>query len=162
LKRSLERYAVPDFFSILPQLSAARTPPGYPPKRGPYRAEAGKRNVPRCDGKGNDRAKTDVPEPPAHSFPPCVASLQTMWKFTWLSTGETAKWSFMKYSKKEKPAENRRTKRLILKLSGRSLTRGLLHLRTTICGSGSLSCFMSRQRKRSVCNSQKHGLRNMG
>ena len=57
-----------------------RPPPGYPPKRGPYRAEAGKRNVPRCGGKGNDCAETDVPEQPPHNFPPCVASLRTMWK----------------------------------------------------------------------------------
>lgn len=62
------------------QPSATRTPPGYPPKRGPYRAEAGKRNVTRCGGKGNDCAETDVPEQPPHNFPPYVASLRTMWK----------------------------------------------------------------------------------
>ena len=70
----------PRLFSILLQPSAARTPPGYPPKRGPYRAEAGKRNVTRCGGKGNDCAETDVPEQPPHNFPPCVVSLRTMWK----------------------------------------------------------------------------------
>ena len=51
----------PRLFSILLQPSAARTPPGYTPKRGPYRAEAGKSNFPRDGGKGNDRAETDAP-----------------------------------------------------------------------------------------------------
>lgn len=69
---------------------------------------------------------------------------------------------FYEVIKKGKPAGNGQTKRLILKPSSELLMRDLPHLRTTICGSGSLSYFMSKQRKRIVCNSQGHGQRSTG
>ena len=73
----------PRLFSILPQPSATRTPPGYPPKRGPYRAEAGRKNVPPpLRRKSEQLCKTDVPEPPPHNFPSCASGRQTMWKYT--------------------------------------------------------------------------------
>ena len=78
-KKILGWYAVPGSFLFCSSRPLRGRRPVIPLRGAPTGRKLEREVSPRYGGKGNDHAKTDVPEPP-HNFPPCVASFRTMWK----------------------------------------------------------------------------------